>query len=40
MSGGVAYVLDEAGDFPSRCNTEMVDLELWRNRKKSATCRN
>ena len=28
MSGGVAYVLDEAGNFPSRCNTAMVDLEL------------
>ncbi|WP_346292718.1 glutamate synthase large subunit [Sphaerothrix gracilis] len=27
MSGGVAYVLDESGDFTSRCNTEMVDLE-------------
>ncbi|MBX2865754.1 MAG: glutamate synthase large subunit [Leptolyngbyaceae cyanobacterium MAG.088] len=27
MSGGIAYVLDETGDFPSRCNTEMVDLE-------------
>ena len=27
MSGGVAYVLDEVGDFPSRCNTEMVGLE-------------
>ena len=27
MSGGVAYVLDEAGDFASRCNTEMVALE-------------
>ncbi len=27
MSGGVAYVLDEAGDFAIRCNTEMVDLE-------------
>ncbi|HVQ75140.1 MAG TPA: glutamate synthase large subunit [Candidatus Binatia bacterium] len=27
MSGGVAYVLDEAGDFPSRCNMGMVDLE-------------
>ncbi|MFB3819265.1 MAG: glutamate synthase large subunit [Candidatus Methylomirabilales bacterium] len=27
MSGGVAYVLDEAGDFARRCNTEMVDLE-------------
>jgi glutamate synthase (ferredoxin) len=28
MSGGVAYVLDEAGDFATRCNTEMVGLEL------------
>jgi glutamate synthase (ferredoxin) len=27
MSGGVAYVLDEAGDFPSRCNQQMVLLE-------------
>jgi glutamate synthase (ferredoxin) len=26
MSGGVAYVLDETGDFPSRCNREMVQL--------------
>lgn len=27
MSGGIAYVLDEAGDFASRCNTQMSDLE-------------
>jgi len=27
MSGGIAYVLDEAGDFPRRCNQEMVFLE-------------
>jgi glutamate synthase (NADPH/NADH) large chain len=27
MSGGIAYVLDEAGDFPGRCNQEMVYLE-------------
>ena len=27
MSGGVAYVLDEAGEFPSRVNTQMVGLE-------------
>jgi len=27
MSGGVAYVLDEAGDFKSRCNMELVALE-------------
>jgi glutamate synthase (ferredoxin) len=28
MSGGVAYVLDEAGDFKVRCNPGMVELEL------------
>ena len=27
MSGGIAYVLDEAQDFDSRCNMAMVDLE-------------
>ncbi|NJR40473.1 MAG: glutamate synthase large subunit [Leptolyngbyaceae cyanobacterium CSU_1_4] len=27
MSGGVAYVLDETGDFATRCNTQMADLE-------------
>ncbi len=27
MSGGVAYVLDEAGDFPTRVNLQMVELE-------------
>jgi glutamate synthase (NADPH/NADH) large chain/glutamate synthase (ferredoxin) len=27
MSGGIAYVLDEAGAFPARCNLELVDLE-------------
>ncbi|MBI5389215.1 glutamate synthase large subunit [Candidatus Woesearchaeota archaeon] len=27
MSGGVAYVLDAEGDFATRCNREMVDLE-------------
>jgi glutamate synthase (ferredoxin) len=27
MSGGVAYVLDEKGDFPTRCNVQMVGLE-------------
>ncbi|MFT9076907.1 glutamate synthase large subunit [Ethanoligenens sp.] len=26
MSGGVAYVYDEDGSFPVRCNTEMVEL--------------
>ena len=27
MSGGVAYVLDEAGDFDKHCNMAMVELE-------------
>jgi glutamate synthase (ferredoxin) len=27
MSGGVAYILDEAGDFDRRCNLQMVALE-------------
>jgi len=27
MSGGIAYVLDEDGDFERRCNLAMVDLE-------------
>lgn len=27
MSGGIAYVLDPGGEFPARCNTELVELE-------------
>ena len=27
MSGGIAYVLDLEGDFVTRCNLQMVDLE-------------
>jgi glutamate synthase (ferredoxin) len=27
MSGGVAYVFDEVGDFETKCNMEMVELE-------------
>jgi len=27
MSGGIAYVLDEAGVFAARCNTDLVELE-------------
>ena len=27
MSGGVAYVLDEAGNFAQHCNQAMVELE-------------
>ena len=28
MSGGIAYVYDEDGQFASRCNTSMVSLEM------------
>ena len=31
MSGGIAYVLDEDGDFHIRCNPELVDLEPVQN---------
>jgi glutamate synthase (ferredoxin) len=27
MSGGIAYIFDEKGDFSTRCNTQMVRLE-------------
>jgi len=27
MTGGVAYVLDEDGSFPVRCNAELIELE-------------
>ena len=27
MSGGTAFVFDDAGDFPQRCNLEMVEIE-------------
>jgi glutamate synthase domain-containing protein 2/glutamate synthase domain-containing protein 1/glutamate synthase domain-containing protein 3 len=30
MSGGIAYVLDDRGDFASRCNREMVELTSLR----------
>ncbi|MFH1476810.1 MAG: glutamate synthase large subunit [Verrucomicrobiota bacterium] len=28
MSGGIAYVYDPDGDFDSRCNLEMIDLDM------------
>jgi len=34
MSGGIAYVLDEAGDFPMRCNRQMVALETLTDREE------
>jgi glutamate synthase (ferredoxin) len=48
MSGGIAYVLDEAGDFPARVNMEMVGLEkladadelekVWKLVQQHQTC--
>jgi glutamate synthase domain-containing protein 3 len=37
MSGGVAYVLDETGDFRSRCNLETVMLEALDDPAEIAT---
>jgi len=31
MSGGIAYVLDQQGTFPIRCNKQMVDLQALEN---------
>jgi glutamate synthase (NADPH/NADH) large chain len=31
MSGGIAYVLDERGEFPRKCNKEMVQLSALDN---------
>jgi glutamate synthase (ferredoxin) len=31
MSGGTAFVFDVTGDFPQRCNLEMVDLEPFQD---------
>jgi glutamate synthase domain-containing protein 2/glutamate synthase domain-containing protein 1/glutamate synthase domain-containing protein 3 len=31
MSGGIAYVLDQNGAFPVKCNRQMVDLESLEN---------
>ncbi|MFD1956494.1 glutamate synthase large subunit [Paenibacillus thailandensis] len=39
MSGGIAYVLDEAGDFVNRCNLEMVLLERVTEEKDLAELR-
>src|SRR5262249_62363117 len=34
MSGGIAYVLDQDGDFAQRCNLEMVDLEPFEGQRE------
>jgi glutamate synthase (ferredoxin) len=39
MSGGIAYVLDEQGDFPSRVNTQMVGIERLEDAKEIAAVR-
>jgi len=39
MSGGVAYVLDVTGDFPSRCNPAMVGLEKLEDPREIAEVR-
>jgi hypothetical protein len=37
MSGGVAYVLDEKGDFATRCNRQMVGLEKFEDAEEART---
>jgi glutamate synthase (ferredoxin) len=39
MSGGIAYVLDEVGDFPKRVNGQMVGIEQLENPKEIAALR-
>ncbi|XEC95496.1 glutamate synthase large subunit [Paenibacillus tarimensis] len=39
MSGGIAYVYDEAGDFYKRCNLEMVALERLEDEAEIAEVR-
>jgi len=36
MSGGIAYVLDLTGEFPGRCNKEMVGLETLTDPEEKA----
>lgn len=31
MSGGIAYVLDERGDFKSKCNKQIVEINSLKN---------
>eukprot|EP00268_Persea_americana_P009504 TRINITY_DN1380_c0_g1_i3.p1 TRINITY_DN1380_c0_g1~~TRINITY_DN1380_c0_g1_i3.p1 ORF type:complete len:2238 (-),score=546.92 TRINITY_DN1380_c0_g1_i3:426-7037(-) len=39
MSGGIAYVLDLEGKFPSRCNQELVDLDKVEEEEDITTLR-
>ncbi len=38
MSGGIAYVLDEAGDFITRCNLGIVELEKVETNQDRENC--
>ena len=33
MSGGVAYIYDPNGEFPAKCNLEMVELEKFADKE-------
>ena len=39
MSGGIGYVLDEAGDFPKRVNPQMVGIEKLEDPREIASVR-
>jgi glutamate synthase (ferredoxin) len=39
MSGGIAYILDEKGDFATRCNKQMVALEKFEDAEENETVR-
>jgi len=39
MSGGIAYVLDEKGDFKTRCNLQMVELGGFEDEEESESIR-
>ena len=39
MSGGIAFVFDRDGDFATRCNLEMVDLERFENEAEESFVR-
>src|SRR5207244_1427518 len=39
MSGGVAYILDPAGEFPAKCNKQMVGLEKIETKEESENLR-
>jgi glutamate synthase (ferredoxin) len=40
MSGGIAYVLDDTGDFITRCNREMVEITAIDNASEIELVRN